>query len=542
MNRLTNLIDKSQNVTIISSAILFAAIMLILFLRLVSAQPAATVSGVVVDANGPVAKATVRIRATENFTLTEVDGTFKLGSLAEGEQVELTAWVDGYYIAYTYITPTVENVTLTLRPYHTVDNPEYAWVSPISGTSDIACGNCHPMILPQWQNNAHGGAVDNARFFSLYNGTDLSGTQMTGAGYLNDFPNTAGVCASCHAPGAGIDGYLTTDMNVARSVITAGIHCDYCHKIGGVYLNPDTDSVYTNMPGTNSTRMLRPPEGDQIFFGPYDDIHDPDTKLPLISESAFCAPCHQFSFWGTPIYESYEEWLASPYAESGVTCQDCHMPPSGDTHFALPEAGGLAHPSETIPSHFQLGAADTGLLQETMELALEAREEGDLLRVTVTLTNAGAGHHVPTDFPGRQMVLLLEVIDENEIPLTLVNGTTIPEWGGEQAGLPGKVYAKLLRDINSGDFPVISYWKQSIIESDNRIPALESDISYYIFSMPDEGNDVQVSATLYLRRLFADQAKDKGWDMPDILMDEVSTRRQTTTHYNIYLPLMGIDY
>ncbi len=145
-------------------------------------------------------------------------------------------------------------------------------------------------------------------------------------------------------------------MNDVRDVITAGIHCDYCHKIGGVYLNPATDSVYANVPGAQSQRLLRPPPGDNIFFGPYDDIHDPDTYLPVISESRFCAPCHQFSFWGTPIYESYDEWLASPYAEAGITCQDCHMPPTGDTYFALPEVGGLEHPPETIPSHLQLGA------------------------------------------------------------------------------------------------------------------------------------------------------------------------------------------
>jgi len=414
--------------------------------------------------------------------------------------------------------------------------------SPISGTSESACGMCHPMILPQWQNNGHGGAVNNARFFSLYNGTDLTGTLQTGPGYLNDFPGTAGVCASCHAPGFGIDAYLNTDMNAVRDVITAGIHCDYCHKVGGVYLDPASRSVYPNMPGASSTRMLRPPEGDQIFFGPYDDIHDPDTKLPLISESAFCAPCHQFSFWGTPIYESYEEWLASPYADAGVTCQDCHMPPSGDTHFALPEVGGLAHPPETIPSHFQLGATDTGLLEDTVELSLEAREDGDLLRVTVTVTNTSAGHHVPTDFPGRHMLLVIEATDGNGATLTLQNGTTIPNWGGEQAGLPGKAFAKVLRDVLSGESPVASYWKQTIIESDNRIPALGTDISYYVFSMPANGDDVQVSARLIFRRLFADQAEAKGWDMPDILMEQVSTNSQPKIHFNLYLPLMGVDH
>ena len=31
----------------------------------------------------------------------------------------------------------------------------------IDAASGSACGNCHPSILPQWQGNAHGGAVAN---------------------------------------------------------------------------------------------------------------------------------------------------------------------------------------------------------------------------------------------------------------------------------------------------------------------------------------------------------------------------------------------
>ncbi len=159
-------------------------------------------------------------------------------------------------------------------------------------------------------------------------------------------------------------------MNTVRGSITATIHCDYCHKIGGVYLNPATGSVYPNAPGVRSQQILRPPPGDNIFFGPYDDIKDPDTRLPLISESAYCAPCHQFSLWGTPIYQSFDEWLNSPYAAAGITCQKCHMPPNGDTYFALPAVGGLEHPPERIPSHLDRGASDVDLLQNSVTLTV----------------------------------------------------------------------------------------------------------------------------------------------------------------------------
>jgi hypothetical protein len=305
-----------------------------------------------------------------------------------------------------------------------------------------------------------------------------------------------------------------------------------------VYLDPDSGSVYQNAPGVRSAKVLRPPPGDNIFFGPYDDIHDPDTYLPLFSESQYCAPCHQFAFWGTPIYESYEEWLASPYATAGVTCQDCHMPPSGDTQFARTEVGGLQHPPESIPGHFQLGATDEDFLRDTISMSVLTQERYGQLSVTVSLTNTGAGHHVPTDFPGRQMILVVSAVDSQEEPLTLVDGPTVPAWGGEQAGLPGVGYAKVLKDIQSGEAPVVSYWKQSTIMSDNRLPALGSESSRYTFRSPSSDGELVVSARLIFRRIFQDIAEQKGWDIPDITMKEIIHTISIPERKIIFLPLL----
>jgi hypothetical protein len=501
-------------------------------------QTGAVVSGVVVDADGPVPGATVRVRATNHVTSTATDGQFTLASLVEGQEVEIAAWADGYYIASTHVTPTVSGITLTLRRYHTTDHPEYAWVSPISGTSGGACGNCHPLIVSQWITNAHGEAVDNARFYSLYNGADVTGTIPVTPGYTLDFPGTSGNCANCHAPGAGVDNYLTTNMNDVRGVITGGVHCDYCHKVGGVYLDPATQSVYANAPGARSQRVLRPPPGDDVFFGPYNDVHDPDAYLPVISESSFCAPCHQFSFWGTPIYESYEEWLASPYVEAGTTCQDCHMPPTGDAYFALPEVGGLAHPPEQIPSHLQLGATSVELLQNTVSMTLSARQVAGRLEITVVITNTAAGHHAPTDFPGRHMLLTITATDGQGQALSQQSGPTIPDWGGSQAGLPGRVFAKVLRDAATGESPVVSYWKQTLIVSDNRIPVLEDDTSIYTFAAPAAGSPVTVTAELRFRRAFQSVMDAKGWDTPDIVMEETQATFSVQPWWICYLPLV----
>ncbi len=485
-----------------------------------SSDSSAFVSGTVVDTDGPVAGARVRARATENATVSGADGTFTLASVAEGEEIEVTAWAEGYYITGETVTPSASGVELTLRRHHTTDHPDYEWTSPVPGTSDFACGNHHPTILSQWSNNAHGRAIDNARFFSLYNGTDVSGTVDSGVGYLKDFPGTAGNCANCHAPAAAVAGYLTTDMNAVRGTITAGILCDYCHKVGGVYLDPATQSVYPNAPGVQSQRILRPPTGENIFFDPYDDVPDPDTFLPAISDSAFCAPCHQFSMWGTPIYQSYAEWLASPYAADGVTCQDCHMPPNGDTYFALPEAGAREHPPERIPSHLDLGVQDIEFLRGSVTTAVSGRLNGDRVEVTVTITNTGAGHHIPTDHPGRHLILVVTATDESGSSLAQLEGPTVPGWGGAAAGWPGTAFAKVLRDAESGEFPVVSYWKRTAILADNRISARATDASDYVFASPAGAGRVEVTVRLIFRRLYQELAEQSGWDVPDVVLVE----------------------
>jgi len=486
-----------------------------------------TVSGVVVNADGPIAGATVRVRATSNATTSGPDGSFSLSGVPEGIPVTITAWYPGYYNAGVEVTAPAANVVLTLRRYHTTDNPNYEWLSPDPAQGrELNCGNCHVPILPQWEGNAHAQAINNPRFFSLYNGTDVEGTPGIGPGFRLDFPEVAGNCAACHAPAAAVDAPFTSDMNAVRGEITNGIFCDFCHKIGGAYLNPATSAPYPNAPGVLSLDLRRPPEGEQIFFGPYDDVPDPDTYLPLMKQSQFCAPCHSFSFWGTPIYQSFDEWLESPYAAEGVQCQDCHMAPTGQTHFVLPEKGGLEHPPELIPSHLQPGASDVELLQNTVALTVTARRIGDKIEATVVVTNTGAGHHVPTDHPGRHLILVVSATDAEGRTLPLLEGPTVPKWGGDQAGLPGKVFAKVLQDVKSGKYPVVSYWKQALIVSDNRIPALESDLSRYVFALPEGDDRVQIKAMLIFRRLFQPLADAKRWDSPDIIMAEAGTNLQ----------------
>ena len=82
-----------------------------------------------------------------------------------------------------------------------------------------------------------------------------------------------------------------------------------------------------------------------------------------------------------------------------------------------------------------------------------------------------------------------------------------------------------------------SYWKQTLIQSDNRLAAFEADTTTYDFLTPERGGDVEVEASLIFRRAFKSLAEVKGWEMEDIVVEtDVATISSRPT-YEIYLPV-----
>ena len=498
---------------------LLAGLLCVVLVGVIGDQ-AASVSGVVVDEEGlPVAGAVIREQTKAASTTTAEDGTFTLTGLTDGVEIVVTAWKETYYPGGSTVTPPAGDVTIVLKLHPAEDNVDYNWYTSMADPEvPVGCGHCM-VAFPQWVVNAHGQSGANPRFLSMYNGTDVGGTMAMGDGYKDDFPGTAGNCATCHAPVAAANSPFTADMNELTGVAAEGVACEYCHKIADVYLNPATGLPYDNAPGTTSYELNRPPNDTHMFYGPYDDVTRRVCYLELEKQSEFCAACHQFSFWGTPIYQSFKEWLESPYAEEGTQCQACHMAPTGVDYFVYPEKGGLIRDPDTIPSHLQPGAADVALLQDTVEMALDlAAEDEGLVTAAIAITNTKAGHHVPTDYPGRQMILVVSAIDEAGDELPLVEGPVLPDWCGNEAGRPGVAYAKVLRDVVTGESPVVNYWKQTLIESDNRLAAFETDRTSYRFAAGT--GTVTVRAVILFRRLFQELAEAKAWDMPDILMEE----------------------
>ncbi|NNC76179.1 MAG: hypothetical protein HKN93_11810 [Acidimicrobiia bacterium] len=530
---------------------------------LMSGSKDSTVRGEVRTADGtPVAGAVVRVQATSRSAVTDSTGSFVLKS---DEPERLSAWAPGYYIAGGEEHAPGSSVQFTLHPLPATDNPEYEWITVSAGGKgeNQGCAACHsnvgtdlPFTLPvdEWLQDAHSGSARNPRFLTMYLGMDVEGrfspptryvtnrdygrvplppdpaVAYYGPGYKLDFPDSAGNCGTCHVPVAAANDPYGVDQTDLVGIATEGITCDFCHKIWDVTLDTATAMPLPNRPGVLSFELLRPPEGQQFFAGPFDDVAPgEDTYSPLQTESAFCAPCHSAAFWDTVVYDSYGEWLHSPYSDpaTGQTCQDCHMPVTGATHFVRPDAGGLARDPATIRSHLMPGASDEELLRNAVTMTAEAARNGDKLTVTVTITNDRTGHHVPTDSPLRHMILLISATDEAGISLDRLSGPVVPDWGGvgdpttgHYAGLPGTAYAKVLEELWTGVSPTGAYWNQTRVLSDNRIAALASDTTRYEFVVGTDGR-VEVTATLLFRRAFIDLMEQKGWNVADIEMARV---------------------
>jgi hypothetical protein len=165
-----------------------------------------------------------------------------------------------------------------------------------------------------------------------------------------------------------------------------------------------------------------------------------------------------------------------------------------------------------------LGIADEIFMQNTVTMHSTAQRSGDQLEVEVSITNDRAGHHVPTDAPTRSMILVVEALDAAGNPLPLSDGPVNPDYAGDYAGVPGKTFAKVLRDEWTGEAPTAAFWREVSLAEDTRIAAMATDTTHYAFDAP--AGAVTVNVRLLFRRTFYELARQKGWDDPDFLMEE----------------------
>ena len=230
-----------------------------------------------------------------------------------------------------------------------------------------------------------------------------------------------------------------------------------------------------------------------------------------ITTSVACAYCHSE---GPRVVgkqdQTFLEWRED-FNKPGLgrqQCQDCHMPHRGATLPVRADKGGLTRDPKAVFSHLMPGAKDQSLLGGAAGLALDAHQSGASIHVTVTVSNDKAGHHIPTDHPSRNMLLIVSATDSGNQDLVALDGPVVPSWGGagsapeDYGGKPGRGFAKILEQLWTEVAPTAAYWSPTVLREDTRIPALGKDVSEYDFLAPAAGGAVRVAAKLVFRRAF----------------------------------------
>jgi hypothetical protein len=408
-----------------------------------------------VTADGrPVAGATVRYQGAALATHTDACGRFDLRAVGKAP-ARITAARSGYAIAFTNVAD--RPWRLELVPLPAADNDDYQWLDPTPDPGRPAnCGNCHAAIHREWSQSAHARSATNPRVHAVF------------AAVHRDRPDDTGVCAKCHAPTMR-DPAIEYDLRTVTGIDVHGVHCDYCHKV----VDAPTDKLGTRF-GNDGLRLLRPPNGQMLFFGPLDDAVREGEQFghaPVYKESRYCASCHEGVIYGVHVYGTYSEWLESPARKKGQQCQTCHMAPTGKLTNLAPGHGGIERDPATLASHTTLGGT-----REMLKRCLSVKAAISGQRVDVEVRADNVGHRVPTGFPERQLVLIVE--------------------DGQQSFR--KVYARTFKDEKGRP---VRFWQALDDPEDTRLFPGKADRVQFTFERPV----TRVRVRLVYRRLGYEQ-------------------------------------
>jgi hypothetical protein len=518
------------------------------------------IEGRVLSPFGPVADVRMRVAGDINYALTDREGKFVLGTAhLPNQRLMVTAGKDGWFNNAGIAAPAGKIRDIVLNPLPMGDRPDYRFISPVT------CSRCHAKVTRYWDRSKMAHTTANPKVLGMYYGTDAGGRGGIGPGYKIDNPKDNGNCAICHAPSAAVSYLGTRDLNNALwspRTEWEGISCDYCHKVRKVVKKTDQPSHYAPV-----LKRHNPAKGNSIMvFGPYDDVVNgimAASYSPVFDQGRFCATCHnhfkqlprnaswdhrnvytdeEWAGFGLkdnnklPIQTTYLEWkqwqdaLPADDSNKGKKCQDCHMSWRKemlpyDNYVVDGQArqmwGVKRSPKQIRPHHFDGGTATQ--LKTALSMEVEGEVIGETLKVRVFITNTNGGHWVPTGETMRSVMLLVEAADSHERPLKMLSGTRLPAWAGQGnpakgnfAGLPGKVFARVLQD-DRGNLNV-PFWKATGVAFDSRIRPKKTVTLEFTFAVKDPDDEPTAKAKLIYRPVFKDLAAIKNWKTEDILI------------------------
>jgi hypothetical protein len=286
------------------------------------------------------------------------------------------------YLYYTEVKPIV---IFGLRSDYAHAIPHQKIPEGLTSLRAESCGSCHKAIYEEWKTSIHSQAYRDP-FFHAYWAKDKH----------------TWVCLNCHSPLENQQPTLIKEIpreRVERAVQEP---------------NPQYDADYQSEGVTCAACHVR----DGVILGPFEDSAAPHpTKFdPSFRTTQVCYRCHsvvggpaQF-YNGGPCgtYPEYESgyWMK----ERGFICQSCHMP-------EIDRPVATSGPIRQGRQHLWRGGHDPEMVKRAVgiKVVVEPPEPkpGEKIQVTLTLTNAGAGHKLPTGDPDRHFTVEFAVEDQN---------------------------------------------------------------------------------------------------------------------------------
>lgn len=230
-----------------------------------------------------------------------------------------------------------------------------------------SCGECHADQFAQWRSSLHSHTMGPGIRWQLQ---------------LTDM-KTAQSCLRCHAPMTeqlalfsqerGWSGSRSAPPDyIPDNLHRQGLVCAACHVRAHVRHGP----------------VASRPDADRNVHGGFEEHK-------AYSDSRFCANCHQFKEDGPRVNgklreNTYQEWLATDFAQQGKHCQSCHMPGR---------------------QHIWRGIHDKEMTRSALNVELAAQRSADgVYQLQALVSNTGAGHYFPT-YMVPEIMLHLEVLD-----------------------------------------------------------------------------------------------------------------------------------
>jgi hypothetical protein len=403
-------------------------------------------------------------------------------------------------------------------------------VKPEDWTDPRICGQCHSEQYQGWNGSMHSNAFKDPVYQALWALAEKADPKMRNH------------CGTCHTPigittntvefhpDEGLHGKFT-----APPIAEMGVSCDVCHTISGTNLQKTAvlehgNASFIASPGAKKRATLKDAESP-FHETEYSSHHD---------SSDFCGNCHNIFHPGNnfPIERTYDEWKYSIYAQNNIKCQDCHMVPVA---IAEKVADTLTRPHDlndpalegfaalggkwrkVIHKHGFVGGnavitaalnakakdgdnpEDLGRDSNVQEAIARLKgaaslklylknKSGHLHQLKVKVTNDRAGHHLPTSLTEVRQVWLEVVVKDNTGRELLRSGTL-----DEHNALPKDSVIFNAHAVDKDGQDTMLPWEIVRFVDVNTIPPKGYKYGKYYFNIPDDAQNVTVTARLHYR-------------------------------------------